>query len=150
MQSSTEAEEEYITNMLMKRIEGLKNEKQELLTKLEAEEEMITNQLQRKLQQLQKEKIQMEITLEQEQECMVNRLQKQLDDLRGPVTPRSRLASTDSKASIPNLPSTLSISGKWNSGTSLSDIGPSTAVVEMLKAEVLHIDLELQSQDKVG
>ncbi len=96
LQSSAEAEEEYISNTLLKRIDQLKIEKQELLVKLEAEEEMITNQLQKKLQQLQKEKIQMEITLEQEQESMVNRLQKQLDDLRGPLTPRSRVPSATS------------------------------------------------------
>jgi predicted nuclease with TOPRIM domain len=143
LQSSTEAEEEYITNTLMKRIEGLKHEKQDLLTKLEAEEEMITNQLQRKLNQLQKEKIQMEITLEQEQECMVNRLQKQLDDLRGPLTPRSRLASAESKSSLMTGPSMSSLAGgKWHSGASLSDIGPSTTVIEMLRAEVIFVDLE--------
>jgi hypothetical protein len=147
LQSTNEQEEEYITNMLMKRIEGLKDEKQDLLVKVEAEEEMITNRLQHKLNQLQKEKIQMEISLEQEQECMVNRLQKQLDDLRGPVTPRSRLASIESKSSAVSLsnPSSSSLgNGKWTSGVSLSDIAPSTSVIEMLKAEVKIYLLEHQ------
>jgi hypothetical protein len=134
LQSSAEAEEEYISNTLLKRIDQLKIEKQELLVKLEAEEEMITNQLQKKLQQLQKEKIQMEITLEQEQEYMVNRLQKQLDDLRAPLTPRSRIPSATSLSRYFYV--YLSASGsKWQSATSI-DIPSAQSVVEMLKAEV--------------
>ena len=101
LQTTSEQEEEMITNSLLKKISTLQKEKEYLLLKVEEEEEMITNQLQKKLKQLQKEKIELENTLEQEQESMVNRLQKQLDDLMNNQTPagRMRVASSERKLS---------------------------------------------------
>ncbi len=131
MQASAEQEEEYISNLLLKRISNLQSEKQDLLLKLEAEEEMITNQLQKKLNQLQREKVQMEISLEQEQEHMVNRLQKQLDDLRG-LNSRSRKPSGEYKLND------RAPFEKRHSSASLIDIPPSSSVVEMLRAEVIR------------
>lgn len=96
IQLNTEAEEEFISNSLWKRIEKLKREKQELLVQLEQEEEMITNTLSRKLTKLQKEKVEMEIALENEQELIVNRLQKQLDEMRTGTSRNRRLESPTS------------------------------------------------------
>lgn|SRR5690606_30760895 len=47
--SSVEAQEEFITNKLIKKLEELKNEKLELVLKVEQEEEYISNTLQKKL-----------------------------------------------------------------------------------------------------
>lgn len=77
-QLQAEQEEEYITNKLMKRLEDLKQEKEELARQVEVEEEMITNALTKKLQKVKEEKVHLENQLEQEQEYIVNRLQKQL------------------------------------------------------------------------
>lgn len=77
-QLQAEQEEEYITNKLMKRLEALKQEKEELARQVEVEEEMITNALTKKLQKVKEEKVQLENQLEQEQEYIVNKLQKQL------------------------------------------------------------------------
>ena len=52
-----EQEEEYITNKLMKRLEALKHEKEELARQVEVEEEMITNALTKKLQKVKEEKV---------------------------------------------------------------------------------------------
>lgn len=128
IQSASEQEEEFISNMLLKKIDVLKTEKQDLLLKLEAEEELITNQLQKKLQKLQKEKVQMEISLEQEQEAMVNRLQKQLDNLR---LGRQRVNSCENLS----VSRTSSVHAKSNNNWQ-NDIVASNSVVELLKAEV--------------
>ena len=106
-QLQAEQEEEYITNKLMKRLEALKHEKEELARQVEVEEEMITNALTKKLQKVKEEKVchrptdagawrlrvaradgprlallcaqvHLENQLEQEQEYNVNKLQKQL------------------------------------------------------------------------
>lgn len=77
-QLQAEQEEEYITNKLMKRLEALKQEKEDLARQVEVEEEMITNALTKKLQKVKEEKIHLENQLEQEQEYIVNKLQKQL------------------------------------------------------------------------
>ena len=63
-----EREEEAIANRLMKRLETLKQEKEELARQVEVEEEMITNALTMKLQKVKQEKVNLEIQLEQEQE----------------------------------------------------------------------------------
>ena len=62
----------------MKRLEALKQEKEELARQVEVEEEMITNALTKKLQKVKEEKVHLENQLEQEQEYIVNKLQKQL------------------------------------------------------------------------
>jgi len=77
-QLQAEQEEEYITNRLMKRLETLKQEKEDLARQVEVEEEMITNKLTKKLEQVKQEKVHLENQLEQEQEYIVNKLQKQL------------------------------------------------------------------------
>lgn len=103
LQTESEQEEEKITNTLLRKIQTLQKDKEDLLRKVEEEEEIIANQLQTKLKQLQNEKVQLENVLEQEQEAMVNRLQKQLDDLlRNPSTVgapigRMRVASSERK-----------------------------------------------------
>lgn len=82
-QLQAEQEEEYITNKLMKRLEALKREKEELARQVEVEEEMITNALTKKLQKVKEEKVQLENQLEVEQEYIVNKLQKQLSTVLG-------------------------------------------------------------------
>jgi len=76
-----EAEEEFITNSLIKQINDLKLEKEKLLINIDKEEECISNILQRKLSKLQKEKVDLEIRLDIEEEAIVNKLQKQLSTL---------------------------------------------------------------------
>lgn len=52
MQVKVEQEEEYISNMLLKRIQKLKTDKELLALKYEQEEEFLTNDLMRKLLQV--------------------------------------------------------------------------------------------------
>lgn len=52
MQVRVEQEEEYISNMLLKRIQKLKTDKELLALKYEQEEEFLTNDLMRKLSQV--------------------------------------------------------------------------------------------------
>ena len=47
-----EQQEEYISNTLLKKIEALKNEKEQLARNYEQEEEFLTNDLSRKLIQV--------------------------------------------------------------------------------------------------
>lgn len=68
-----EAEEEGITNRVIKRLDEVKKEKERLAIEVEREEEMLTNKLQRKLRQVLQEKIDIENQLEQEQENIINR-----------------------------------------------------------------------------
>lgn len=77
-----EAEEECITNRMMKRLMELKKEKETLAVEVEREEELLTNTLQRKLTQVRQEKVDLEVQLEREQEYIVNKLHKQLDQLK--------------------------------------------------------------------
>jgi hypothetical protein len=76
-----EAEEEFITIKLLKRLEELKTERAKLLFQVEQEEEYLTNTLQKHLQRVQQEKVDLENKLEIEEEFIVNKLQKQLEDL---------------------------------------------------------------------
>ena len=68
-----EAEEEGITNRVIKKLDEVKKEKERLAIEIEREEEMLTNSLQRKLRQVLQEKIDIENQLEQEQENIMNR-----------------------------------------------------------------------------
>lgn len=52
MQARVEQEEEYISNMLLKRIQKLKSDKESIALKYEEEEEHLTNDLTRKLSQV--------------------------------------------------------------------------------------------------
>lgn len=84
-QAAAEREGEYISNNLLRRIESLKAEKEQLLTQVEREEEYLTNTLQRQLAQLRQEKIELETAMEREQEFIINRLQQQVDQLGLPA-----------------------------------------------------------------
>eukprot|EP01124_Arcella_intermedia_P000655 TRINITY_DN10354_c0_g1_i2.p1 TRINITY_DN10354_c0_g1~~TRINITY_DN10354_c0_g1_i2.p1 ORF type:complete len:389 (+),score=146.66 TRINITY_DN10354_c0_g1_i2:71-1237(+) len=76
-----EAEEEFITIKLIKRLEELKNEKTDLVARVEREEEYLTNTLQKKLKRLEQEKVDLEQKLEIEEEYLTNTLQKKLKRL---------------------------------------------------------------------
>ena len=67
---------------LLNQIDRLKHERIDLVNQVEAEEEYITNVLQKRLEQLQREKVELETALEVEQERMVNKLQKEMETLR--------------------------------------------------------------------
>merc|ERR1712223_368801 len=81
IQAKAEQEEEFISNTLLKKIQALKKEKENLAINYEQEEEYLTNDLSRKLDQLRQEKVQLEHTFEQEQEALVNKLWKRMDQL---------------------------------------------------------------------
>lgn len=72
IQQKAEQEEEFISNMLLKKIHALKKEKESLAINFEQEEESLTNDLQRKLNQLRSEKMELEAAREREQECQVS------------------------------------------------------------------------------
>jgi hypothetical protein len=86
-----EAEEEFITNTLLKKLDKLKEEKTQILIEVEREEEYLTNTLHKKVEavsnftsftlKLQTEKIELEKALEQEEEYIVHKLQRQLDSI---------------------------------------------------------------------
>nr|CAB3228670.1 coiled-coil domain-containing protein 6-like [Phallusia mammillata] len=82
IQAKAEQEEEYISNILMKKIQELKKEKETLVNKYETEEEFLTNELQRQLSQLRQEKVELEQTLEREQEKQVNTLMRKIEKLK--------------------------------------------------------------------
>lgn len=98
-----EQEEEYISNMLMKRLAELKSEKEQLALKIEEEEEYLTNNLQLKLNEAKREKIELENQLEQEQEYITNKLQRQLDELRAE---KKQLERKVEQLSLTNSPAT--------------------------------------------
>lgn len=52
MQARVEQEEEYISNLLLKRIQKLKTDKESIALKYEEEEEQLTNNLSKKLHQV--------------------------------------------------------------------------------------------------
>lgn len=68
--SRLEAEEEYITNQLMKRMQALKIEKQAIVHAVEREEEFISNTLQKQLSQLTQEKVELEAAVHKSVEEM--------------------------------------------------------------------------------
>ena len=76
--AEAEVEAEAQSNRLMRTLNKLKKEKEELAIQIDREEEFISNTLQRKLAAVQREKAAMENQLEAEQEYLVNRLQKQV------------------------------------------------------------------------
>lgn len=69
-----EQEEEYISNVLLKRIQKLKNDKEMLAQKYEQEEERITNELMRKMQSVKTERDSMHGQLQKEHAHIVERL----------------------------------------------------------------------------
>jgi len=58
--------EEGRINSLMRRLDGLKKEKGQIIVELEREEEMLTNTLQKKLMEVRMEKAQLEKQVERE------------------------------------------------------------------------------------
>jgi len=82
LQTLSEQEEENITNKLIKRLTGLKREKEALAMQVEAEEEFLTNGLQVKLEKMRQEKVDLEVELGQEQEKIFNQLHKQLSSVK--------------------------------------------------------------------
>jgi len=96
-----EAEEEFITIKLLKRLEEIKAEKADLMNQVEQEEEYLTNTLQKRLQKVQQEKIELENKLETEEEFIVNHLQKQLEELLSEKNMLQQLGEENS-ASIEN------------------------------------------------
>ncbi|KAA8493346.1 PH domain-containing rcdII [Porphyridium purpureum] len=98
-----EAEEELISNTLMKRLAQLKMEKEKLALQIEEEEEFLTNNLQMKLEKLKHEKVDLENQMEQEQEFIVNKLQRQLDELRAEKLMLERRVEQLSTSSTPLL-----------------------------------------------
>lgn len=85
IQLMAEQQEEYISNTLLKKIQALKNEKEQLARNYEQEEEFLTNDLSRKLFQLRQEKCELEVTLEKEQEYQVNKLMRRIEKLQAEV-----------------------------------------------------------------
>eukprot|EP01101_Sappina_pedata_P012128 TRINITY_DN8273_c0_g1_i1.p1 TRINITY_DN8273_c0_g1~~TRINITY_DN8273_c0_g1_i1.p1 ORF type:complete len:118 (+),score=67.36 TRINITY_DN8273_c0_g1_i1:15-368(+) len=61
---ATEKEEEMIANKLMKQMNDLKIEKEQLMIQVEQEEEFLTNSLQRKLDKVEQEKHELEEIIE--------------------------------------------------------------------------------------
>jgi chromosome segregation ATPase len=96
-----EAEEEFITIKLLKRLEEIKSEKAHLMNQVEQEEEYLTNNLQKRLEKVQQEKIELENKLELEEEMIVNHLQKQLEELLSEKSVLQQLGE-ESSATIEN------------------------------------------------
>ncbi|VDL69620.1 unnamed protein product [Nippostrongylus brasiliensis] len=72
--AKAEQEEEYISNILLKRIQKLKNDKETLAQKYEQEEEFLTNDLMRKIKQLQSERDVLEGNVKSEQASVIDSL----------------------------------------------------------------------------
>ncbi|KAK6766877.1 hypothetical protein RB195_026257 [Necator americanus] len=72
--AKAEQEEEYISNILLKRIQKLKNDKETLAQKYEQEEEFLTNDLMRKIKQLQSERDILEGNVKSEQASVIDSL----------------------------------------------------------------------------
>uniref|UniRef100_A0A1I7YVL5 Mitotic spindle assembly checkpoint protein MAD1 n=1 Tax=Steinernema glaseri TaxID=37863 RepID=A0A1I7YVL5_9BILA len=85
MQARVEQEEEYISNMLLKRIQKLKNDKESLALMYEQEEEYLTNDLTRKLSQLESERNELAARLAQEQNWVESNLLEKIRRLEGEI-----------------------------------------------------------------
>jgi len=96
-QIAYEQEEEFITNRLLGRLEGLKGERVALAKQVEAEEDFLVNTLQRRLAKLNKEKAAVEAKLQGEQDSAAT-LQRRLAELseekKRLVTERAQLENT--------------------------------------------------------
>ncbi|KAI1732202.1 coiled-coil domain-containing protein 6 [Ditylenchus destructor] len=85
MQVRVEQEEEYISNMLLKRIQKLKTDKELLALKYEQEEEFLTNDLMRKLMQLEGERDELATRLSKDQSWVVNNLLAKIRKLEAEI-----------------------------------------------------------------
>jgi chromosome segregation ATPase len=79
--TSMDAEEEQISNRLMRKVSELREEKERLAQQVEREEEMLTNTLQKQMTALRQEKVDLENTLEAEEEQITNRMGRQISEL---------------------------------------------------------------------
>lgn len=86
LHAKAEQEEEYISNMLLKRIQKLKNDKEALALKYEQEEEFLTNDLTRKLSQLQNERDELAGQIEAEQSWVVDTLLVKIRKLEAEIS----------------------------------------------------------------
>ncbi|VDN04463.1 unnamed protein product [Thelazia callipaeda] len=86
LHAKAEQEEEYISNMLLKRIQKLKNDKEALALKYEQEEEFLTNDLSRKLSQLQNERDELAGQIEAEQSWVVDTLLVKIRKLEAEIS----------------------------------------------------------------
>eukprot|EP00754_Rhynchopus_humris_P006557 Rhum_TRINITY_DN13138_c0_g1::Rhum_TRINITY_DN13138_c0_g1_i1::g.57394::m.57394/K09288/CCDC6, PTC; coiled-coil domain-containing protein 6 len=80
LQRRVEEEEEFIANGLLKRLDRIGKEKEQLAEQLEAEEEFLANSLQRQLTQMSLEKVELEKHLGRERKFIVHKLKKQLKE----------------------------------------------------------------------
>ncbi|VDK81636.1 unnamed protein product [Litomosoides sigmodontis] len=86
LHAKAEQEEEFISNMLLKRIQKLKNDKEALALKYEQEEEFLTNDLTRKLSQLQNERDELAGQVEAEQSWVVDTLLVKIRKLEAEIS----------------------------------------------------------------
>lgn len=86
LHAKAEQEEEFISNMLLKRIQKLKNDKEALALKYEQEEEFLTNDLTRKLSQLQSERDELAGQVEAEQSWVVDTLLVKIRKLEAEIS----------------------------------------------------------------
>merc|ERR1712088_886622 len=139
IQAKAEQEEEFISNTLLKKIQALKKEKENLALNYEQEEECLTNDLSRKLDQLRQEKVELENTLEQEQEALVNKLWKRMDQLE--TEKRSLQVKLDKPISEPDSPRSLN-DFNYGSGDTAANLANN---IRALKQECVRLKHQLLS-----
>ncbi|KAK0397343.1 hypothetical protein QR680_002091 [Steinernema hermaphroditum] len=100
MQARVEQEEEYISNMLLKRIQKLKNDKESLALMYEQEEEYLTNDLTRKLSQLESERNELAGRLAQEQSWVESNLLEKIRRLEGEIQTHQNSLETMRKEKV--------------------------------------------------
>jgi hypothetical protein len=98
--TSMDAEEEQISNRLMRKVSELREEKERLAQQVEREEEMLTNTLQKQMTALRQEKVDLENTLEAEEEQITNRMVGRFQSSPPAFAP----SSLSSSAPTPRLP----------------------------------------------
>ena len=73
---NSEAEEDFISNTLVQKLEQIQKEKHDIQRKVQSEEEHINNYLHRKLQEINRERLEIEQQLEEEQNFLLRTLNK--------------------------------------------------------------------------
>jgi coiled-coil domain-containing protein 6 len=79
---SLDAEEEQISNRLMRKVNELRAEKEILAQQVDCESEKVATRLGRQVSALRQDKIDLENELEAEEESITNRLGRQISDLQ--------------------------------------------------------------------
>lgn len=100
-QIKIEAEEEMISNKLMKRLSELKHEKEQIARASESDSEWVTNSLSQRLEELQRQKHRIIAAAEEENEFIVNRLNKELEALRTEKSELERKVQRLSRSTTP-------------------------------------------------